>query len=239
MLTDKFLIKRRRGRLSAEAIGALEDALEDVRVLPARQTLTCEDKTVDASTYLIEGLMCRYVDGRRGQRQLVAIHVPGDFVDLQSFPLERIDHAVTSLTDATIATVRHETLIGLMARHPELVRLLWFSTMLDAAISREWIFRLGNLPAIGRVAHFCCEMATRLSIVGEGDGKQFTLPLTQADIADACGLTPEHVNRVFRQLREGGIFQFADGVLEIGNPEEARTIGHFDPGFLYIDDVID
>lgn len=225
MLTDNFLIKRRRSRLSAEAIGALEDALEDVRVLPARQTLTCEDETVQASTYLIDGFMCRYVDGRKGQRQLVAIHVPGDFVDLQSYPLERIDHAVTSLTDATIASIKHETLVGLMHRHPELVRLLWFSTMLDAAISREWIFRLGNLPALGRVAHFFCEMATRLKIINVGREEIYPLPLTQADIAGACGLTPEHFNRVLRQLREADIIRFADGVLHLRDPEQARVSG--------------
>lgn len=239
MITEKFLLKRRRSRLSSEALGALEDALQDVRTVLPRQLLVYEDERVAMSTYLVNGLMCRYVDGRNGQRQMVAIHVPGDFVDLQSYPLERIDHAVCSLTDVTIASIRHESLVGLMARHPELVRLLWFSTMLEAAIAREWIFRLGHLPAIGRVAHFSCELATRLKIVGLGDDDGFPLALNQADLADACGLTAEHVNRVLRQLREGNILQLHEGILTINNWPKALAIGQFDPGYLYIDGVID
>lgn len=137
MLTGKFLLKRRRDRLSAEAPGALEDALTDVRTVPARQNIVNEDETITQSTYLVHGFLSRYVDGRCGQRQLVAIHIPGDFVDLHSFPLERIDHQVATMTDVTIASVRHDALDGLMARHPTLVRLLWFSTMLDAAISEN------------------------------------------------------------------------------------------------------
>ncbi len=239
MLTSKFLLKRRRDRLSAEALGALEDTLADVRVLPARQRLVYEDETVAVSTFLIDGFMARYVDGRNGTRQLVALHIAGDFIDLHSYPLERLDHAVASLTDATIASVPHEVLVRLMARHPELVRMLWFSTMLDAAISREWIFRLGHLPAIGRVAHFFCEMATRLCIVDLNNGDHYPLPLIQADIADACGLTPEHVSRVIRQLREADVVAFKDGVLTIRNWEGMKTIGQFDPGYLYMDGVTD
>jgi len=110
LLTDKFLLKRRRDRLSAEALGALEDALTDVRVVSARQKLVEEDETVTQSTYLVHGFLCRYVDGRGGQRQLVAVHIPGDFVDLHSFPLERIDHQVATMTDVTIASIRHDAL---------------------------------------------------------------------------------------------------------------------------------
>lgn len=239
MITDKFLMGRRRNRLSAEALGALEDALQDVNALSARQQLVYEDALVPVSTFLIEGFMCRYVDGRNGQRQLVAIHVPGDFVDLHSYPLERIDHAVASLTEAKVAFIRHDALVGLMSRHPELVRLLWFSTMLDSAVSREWIFRLGHLPAIGRVAHFFCELVTRLHVVGMGDGRQVALPLNQADVASACGLTPEHVNRVLRQLRDGEILQFSDGTLLIQDLSKAKSLGQFDAGYLYIDGVTD
>ena len=239
MLTDKFLLKRRRNRLSAEALGALEDALTDVRVVPARRKLVEEDETLTQSTYLVHGFLCRYVDGRGGQRQLVAIHIPGDFVDLHSFPLERIDHQVATMTDVTIASVKHDALDGLMARHPALVRSLWFSTMLDAAISREWIFRLGNLPAIGRVAHFFCELGTRLSIVDLAEGSTYALPLTQMDVADACGLSSEHVNRVLRQLREANILLFADGRLIMQNWEKAKSIAQFDQGYLYVDGVND
>lgn len=207
----------------------------EIKRLPARQTIVREDSLVTTSTLLVEGFVCRFVDGRNGERQLVAIHVPGDFVDLHSFPLERLDHAVATMTTATVALIPHEALRGLMARHPELARLLWFSTMLDSAISREWIFRLGHLPAIGRVAHLFCELAMRLELVGLGDGNSFPLPLIQSDVADACGLTPEHINRVIRQLREQRILLFLDGSLTILDWDQLKVVAEFDEGYLYIE----
>ena len=41
----------------------------------------------------------------------------------------------------------------------------------------------------------------RLRLVELCNGDSFSLPLTPADIADACALTAEHVNRVLRQLQ--------------------------------------
>ena len=94
-------------------------------------------------------------------------------------------------------------------------RLMWFSTLLDAALHREWIFRIGRLEAIGRIAHLLCETNARLAAVGLAADGRFEFPLTQADIGEACGLTSVHVNRTMRRLRETGL-------AEIGN-REART----------------
>ena len=167
---------------------------------PARQTLIRRETPLTASLLLVEGFMCRYVDNRKGDRQLVSIQVPGDFVDLHGYPLKTLDHDVATLTQVRVALFRHGTLDTLFAGRPELTRKLWFSTLLDAAMHREWIFKLGRLPSHGRVAHFLCETDLRLRAVGLSDAGCFQLPLTQLDVAEICGLTSIHVNRVMRDL---------------------------------------
>jgi CRP-like cAMP-binding protein len=235
-MIERFLAGRRRGELSAAELQALENSVERVETLAGRQTIVPHGKVVDTSMLLVDGLMARYMDGLEGERQLVALHVPGDFVDLHAFPLRKLDHDVATLTPCTIAVFKHSTIEDLILAHPNLGRQLWFSTLLDAAMHREWIFRLGRLGAAGRVAHLLAETERRLRMVGMSDGKSFALPLQQSDIASACGITAVHANRVLRDLRERGIVTVGSGLVKIGDLAALHREAEFDEQYLYPSD---
>lgn len=235
MFTEKFLINRRGVALTDQERRLLDDAIAEVRTLAPRTTLVEAGETSRESTLLLEGLMSRYIDDRRGLRQLVAVHVPGEFVDLHAYSMRTLDHAIGALTAAKVAIVPHDALEALLAPRPELARKLWFSTLLDAAMHRAWLFRLGRLDAVGRVAHFLCETNARLQAVGLSDGRRFALDLTQADLAEVCGLTTVHVNRVMRQLREGGLCLFRSALVEVIDLPRLARRGDFDPAYLYLD----
>lgn len=232
-MLEKFLAGRRRGELSDAELAALEAAVDAVIEFPARQIVVHRHKRVDNCMLLLDGMMTRYMDGLDGERQLVALHVPGDFVDLHSFPLKQLDHDVGTLTAAKVARFTHATIEALILEFPNLGRQLWFSTLLDAAMHREWIFRLGRLGAAGRVAHLFAETERRLRMVGLSDGKRFSLPLQQSDVASACGITPVHTNRVLRDLREREIVSFSGGVVRILDLAQLHLEAEFDDGYLY------
>ena len=175
MITERFL--RRGVRLDAPERSRLEAAIENVRVFEPRTRIVKAGETLTHGTLLIDGFMCRYIDDRQGLRQLVAFHVPGDFVDLHGYPLKTLDHNVATLTSATLATVPHQALESIEREAPVLARKLWFATLLDAAIHRAWLFRLGRLDGIGRVAHFLCETNARLMLAGLSDGRRFAFGL--------------------------------------------------------------
>ncbi|MBA3895754.1 MAG: Crp/Fnr family transcriptional regulator [Sphingomonadaceae bacterium] len=233
MLTEKFLMGRGRRYLTADDLAALEAAVERVVELPPRHTLTRRGEPVANSTLLLEGVLCRYMDDRDGDRQLVAVQIAGDFVDLHAFPMKHLDHDIATIGPATVALVPHDRLETLVLERSSLARMFWFSTLLDAAMHREWIFRLGRLDARGRVAHFFCELFERLTMVELAEDGRFGLPLTQADLGEACGMTPVHANRVLRGLREHGVITFRDGVVTIDDREELRRLAEFDPAYLY------
>lgn len=236
MLTDRFLRDRRGVRLEAGERARLEASISETKAVDARKIIARAGDWLGQSTLLVEGIMSRYLDDRNGLRQLVAIHLPGDFVDLHAYPLKRLDHDVGTMTQVSIAIVPHVALDAITEEMPELTRKLWFATLLDAAIHRAWLFRLGRLDAIGRVAHFFCETNARLQSAGLSDGREFMLGLTQADVAEICGLTTVHVNRVVRHLREEGLCTFRNGKVEILDPAKLARRGQFDPSYLYIDD---
>lgn len=236
MFTDRFLRYKRGASLSANERLRFEGAIEEVRTLEARQIIIRAGTTLRESTLLVDGFLSRYIDDRNGLRQLVAIHVPGDFVDLHAFPLQTLDHDVATMTAATVAIIRHEQLDAIIEEQPQLARKLWFSTLIDAAIHRAWLFRLGRLDAMGRVAHFLCETNARLFSAGLSDGRRFALPLTQSDIAEICGLTNVHVNRVMRQLREDNVCVFRSSLVEILDVDRLVARGQFHPDYLYLED---
>ena len=234
VFTDRFLRDHKGVSLDAEEYSILEQSISEVRTIPARSTLVYAGDPLTRSTLLIDGFLCRYIDDRRGLRQLVAVHVPGDFVDLHGYPLKFLDHDLASLTAATIAAVPHAALDRILADRPSLGKKLWFSTLLDASIHRAWLFRLGRLDAVGRVAHFLCEMNARLMSAGLSDGRRFVLGITQNDLAEVCGLTNVHTNRVLRVLREDGLCTFRTALVEILDPARLAARGQFDPAYLYL-----
>ncbi|HUD91101.1 Crp/Fnr family transcriptional regulator [Sphingobium sp.] len=235
MVFADLLRNRRRDRLTADDLDALEMTVSDIRSLPARRTMIARNDPVRMSTYLIEGFMCRYMDDRQGARQLVAVHVAGDFVDLHGFPLGHLDHDLATLTPCKVALVPHSALDNLMVTRPHLAKLLWFSTLLDAAMHREWIFRLGRLDAIARVSHFFCEIEAKLRAVGQSDGAHFQLPMTQADLGEACGITPVHMNRMLRELKDRGLMEISRNHIYIKDPIGLAQLGEFDPSYLFLD----
>ena len=191
--------------------------------------------SVSQSTLLIEGLIARYKDLTDGQRQIMEIHVAGDFTDLHGFLLKRLDHNIGTLTPATVGFVPHETLARITQDEPHLARMLWLSTLMDAAIQREHILSIGRRPALARIAHLMCELCVRLEVIGLAEGRRFALPLTQLDLADAVGLTSIHVNRMLRQLREQKLMTFRGSQVEIHDWERLQRAADFDPSYLHLE----
>lgn len=235
MITGCFLLGRARDAMTQEEQQLIEDSIREVVELPPRKTLVRAGERIRTSTYLIDGFIGRYMDDREGHRQLVATHVPGDFVDLHGFALKRFEHDVATVGRARVATFDHEVLARINERHPNLTRILWFSTLLDAAMHREWIFRLGRLDAAGRVAAFFCEMEARLDMVKLVDEGRYALPFIQTEVAEACGVTGVHVNRTLKMLRERGLMTFGDGLVTIHDAVGLRRLAEFDPRYLYAD----
>jgi CRP-like cAMP-binding protein len=226
---------RARDELSEEEERAIRGAVSEVREFPADKTIIRAEQELSASTLLLDGLMCRYKDLRDGQRQITELHVAGDFADLHSMTLKRLDHNVMTLTPCRAAIVPHDRLKAITEQHPHLTRLYWFSTNMDAAIHREWAVSLGRRAALSRVAHLFCELYVRLEIVGLADDTGYALDLTQTDLAECLGLTSVHINRTLKELRERGLVEFRGGRVTVHDRAGLERAAEFNPSYLYLE----
>ena len=234
MVMQKFLCGRLRHELAESERDMLENSIARTFTLEPRATLVTKGQRLEHSYYLVEGAMLRHLDDKRGERQLVGVNIAGDFVDLHGYPMKRLDHSVQALDRAVVAEVPHSRITEMLAASPHFARLLWFSTLLDAAMHREWIFRLGRLNAEGRIAHLICELVERLRFVSLYNDGRFPIPLLQRDYAEACGITPVHANRSFRTLKERGILELdGGGRLRILDEAALKRLCDFDGTYLY------
>ena len=224
-----------RDRLSDDEKRVLESAISRVRVVEADEDIVHEGDHPSESSLLLDGFAARYKIFSNGRRQITAIHVAGDFVDLHSFLLKTMDHGVLALTPCRVAVVPHAALERITDEHPHLTRLLWLNTLIDGAIHREWLTTMGRLSATAHMAHFICELFLRLKAVGRTDGDTIHLPLTQAELGDTLGLSTVHVNRVLQELRKEGLIRWQGDALTILDWGQLKNVGEFTPTYLNLE----
>ena len=150
------------------------------------------------------------------------------------FLLEQMDHSIGTLTPSTVAMISRQDVEAALAERPGLARAFWLSTMLDEAILREWLVNIGRRNAYERMAHLLWELYLRHAVVGCVDEGGFYLPLTQADLADALGLSTVYVNKTITRLRASGIIETDRRLIRILEPAELSTIAGFDASYLHL-----
>ncbi|HEX6783718.1 MAG TPA: Crp/Fnr family transcriptional regulator [Sphingomicrobium sp.] len=226
---------RVRDSISKDEEHAILELVSQVIDVPQDRTIIRHGEEINQSMLLLSGWLARAKDLPSGQRQLAELHIAGDFADLHSFTLKRLEHDVISITRCRIALVPHERLRGMTERHPHLTRVYWMMTNLDAAIQREWTLSLGRRNALSRMAHLFCELDVRLGLIGLSQDNSFDFPLTQMELAECLGLTPVHVNRTLQELRRRGLLEFQNRRISIPDIDGLKAVAEFDPAYLYLD----
>lgn len=226
---------RSRFDLTEEEKARLAGVFSRARRFNTRQDVVAAGSRPAYSCLIVEGLAARYKLLPNGRRQFTAIHIDGDFADLQSLLLNRMEYGVAALTPCTVVTADHDALHRLIEAHPRILRLFWMDTMLDAAVHQEWVVSMGRRSAIGRLAHLICELYMRLQIVGRTDGPSFHLPLTQLELSDILGLSIVHVNRILSELRRDRLLEWNSRTLCIQNWQRLAEIADFQPDYLSVE----
>ncbi len=187
------------------------------------------------SCLLISGFAIRHKIVADGARQIVAVHMKGDLVDLQNSFLSIADHSVQVLTDSEVAFIPREAVKKLAFERPNVGMAMWFDTLVDASVFREWIANVGRRDARTRIAHLLCEFSLRLKVAGLGEATDYELPMTQEQLADTTGLTPVHVNRTLKGLEaENLITRKSSRSITIGDWKKLADAGDFDSNYLHL-----
>ena len=220
--------------LSDDEKSTLQGLTGTIRTLDADQDIVREGDRPSACCLILDGFAYRYKLTETGKRQIFSFHIPGDIPDLQSLHLDVMDHSLGTLARSKLAFLSHDVVCDLIRRCPRIADAFWRDTLIDAAVFREWMVGLGRREAYSRIAHLLCELYVRLGSVGLTNGHAYELPLTQAELGDALGLSTVHVNRTLQDLRSEKLITLQGGSVTVKDWERLKAAGEFDPAYLHL-----
>lgn len=206
---------------------------------------TAEMQTVESGTELVQpesvgndvyvlqaGWAYRYKALPDGRRQVLNFVLPGDFMGLRAHFFGIADHAIVTLTDATVSVLSAFDVANLFQDFPKLAAAIAWSAAREEAILAEHIVRLGRRNALERTSHLLLELLNRLRAVGMVSGRSYTFPITQQLLADTLGLSVVHVNRTLRKLRNQGLIELDGGRIFLKDVLKLEKIAAYDSGHI-------
>ena len=235
-MTNPLIRKLERfTKLSVDDREALDHiASNRVRRRRQREDIILEGAKPDHVNLILAGWACRYKMLADGRRQILAFFLPGDLCDLHVYILRAMDHSIGALTPVVYAEITRSDFEQLTENRPRITQALWWDTLVTAAVQREWTTDIGQRSAIERIAHLLLELYYRLEAVGLTDGVSCEMPLTQAEIAEAMGMTPVHANRMLQELRTAGLIELGGKRLLILDITGLARVAQFNPNYLHL-----
>jgi len=213
----------------------LLDAISQVRTHGPHEDLAREGNPTACVNVVLSGFACRQKMLPDGRRQIIGFLLPGDICDVRVFLLRRMDHSITAISSVKVGILTRDAALELTEKYPRLTRALWWATMVEESIAREWLINVGQRTALERLSHLLCEIYTRLHAVGLSDDNSCELPLTQSELADTLALSTVHVNRTLRELRHAQLISIRGKSLVIHDFKALQAVAMFDPNYLHLD----
>jgi CRP-like cAMP-binding protein len=223
---NNILAKRLKARveLSRKELKILAELQHNPLKVRRGQLLLKEGQT-DPKVFILQaGWGCSYKLLPNGSRQIISFALAGDLAGIRSVFLRKADHSFSLLTDTTVSVVERAHIMRCVAEFPRLRAALLWAASRDAAMVVEHLASIGRRSALERTAHFFMELAERMRLIKRGTQTEFECPLSQFVLADALGLTPIHVNRTLRQLRELELLTVRNGTVTIHDLDSLRKL---------------
>lgn len=221
--------------LGEEEKRALQDAASPGRSFGSHEDLVREGEQPNGVNIIVSGFACRHKMLLDGRRQIIGYFLPGDMCDARVFILKKMDHTISTLTPTIVTTLSRDTILDITSKYPRLTRALWWNTLVEEAICREWLVNIGQRTALERIAHLFCETYVRLQAVGLATPAGCELPVTQSELADTVALSTVHVNRTLKELRRMELVSMSSKSLLIHDLPGLRALAMFDAGYLHLD----
>jgi CRP-like cAMP-binding protein len=204
------------------------------RQFTPRNDIICEGDEPREISVILSGWACRYKQLEDGREAIVAFLLPGDLCNPNIFGPHEMDHSVGTLTSVTVAEIPRPLFQDLTLHHPLITQALWSQALVDAAIQREWTFKLNKRTAFERVSHLLCELFLRLRSLGLTRGPSCELAPTQARLAEATGLSAVHINRTLQELRAARLIVLKGKTLTIPDLDALMTAALFNSNYLHL-----
>jgi len=212
--------------LDDDEVDAVQHFKSEHRIVKAGDDIIRETQTCKELFTLFDGWAFSYKLLPDGRRQILKIHLPGDFLGFQADLSGPNENSIAALTDTVVCVFPRPNMLDMFQQQPKLgISLVWM-TASDQRMSHEHLTSMGRRPARDRLAQLLVEIFVRVRDRIASTEDTIFFPLTQEHLADTTGLTSIHVNRTLRELREEGLLEITRRHLTIKDVERVqREVG--------------
>jgi CRP-like cAMP-binding protein len=204
--------------------------------LPRQTVLSQGDRTAHI-VIIVGGWAEQAIHIPDGRRQIVGFGMAGDVCCCDLTGHSTVGQSITALTSLTVAIIGKLEFSAVLMRSARLSRAFWRSQMQALAIQRRWTSVIGLLGARERVAHLLCELYLRQQQISAMPDGICAFPLTQTQVAEACGLTQVHTNRVIQDLRRSNLIEQSGKRLTIPSLQKLMTMAQFEGSYLGLEEL--
>lgn len=196
------------------------------------ETLCSEGESSSHVYVLASGFVVAIKRTAAGLQQNVALYVPGDIINHESFTLGASRCCAAALTPVTFHKVGHESLRSIHESSDHHAESFRRYVAFSGALAQDWLLRLGRQSAYARTAHFLCEIIHRTGAGVGGSPISCGMPLTQTELADTLGLSVVHVNRTLMRLRQENLIRLRRGYIDVLDWPRFKSAAGFEPAYL-------
>lgn len=211
--------------VTAEQLAFIQSLKVAEVTLPARATIVAQGASADRLFTLLSGWAFRFKTLPDGRRQILNFLLPGDLLGLQAKLFDQTDHGIESLSDVVLCAFSRENIWHIFRDQPALAfDVTWLGAREEALVD-DGLLSAGRRTAVERLAALLLQLHGRAEAVGlRRAGGGVALPLSQAHLADALGLSAVHLNRTMQRLRRAGIVELGGGVLRLPDMKAIRAL---------------
>ena len=178
---------------------------------------------------VLEGWAFRHKEIEDGRRQVLNFALPGDLIGLQLAIMNEMQHTVTALTRMRLCVFQRDKVWSVFTDHAALGFAMTWAAAREEQLLDGHLLSVGQRKALERVAYLILHLYERAEGVGYAGDDALQAPFTRAHFADALGITPVHLSRTLRQLRDRGLVRWNDDRLAILNRPELERIASYEP----------
>ena len=169
------------------------------RSFPKNAIVINEGDLSDSLYLILSGKVKVYLSDESGKELILDTKEPGQYFGEMVLDDKPRSATVMTLEPSQFATLSRAEFIAVLLKHPKIALQVIRNLIRVARGLNENVRSLALLDVYGRVARVLMELAV------EQDGK-LVIPekMTQRDIANRVGASREMINRVLRDLSQGG-----------------------------------
>ena len=203
--------------------GSLASLNATVHIVPARRLVWHAKEWSEYVPVISSGWAAASITLANGSRQILSFLLPGDVVTSAALFGAVSGRSIEAITEVTYRKYRRDDVSALLRSDADFFERVSAAFIQERTHADNLLVDLGRRMADARIARLMLYLADALGRRNMVASKTMPFPLRQKHIADATGLTTNHVTKTLKQFQQLGLIDIQNRTLTINN---ATELGH-------------